>query len=199
MGGVIIRLDEPRTHAALAELAGVSTPELQEMIQQNLPLFHDFERGHISDIDFLKGLRSLIGKDLPDSQLITAWNSMLLSLPIENLNAIEKLKGKYRLFLFSNTNVIHVREVHRRVQAVSQMSDLRPLFEKVYFSQEVGERKPDPASFQLVLDEQGLNPAETLFIDDNPANIDGAATLGIQTWHYPINQPLEETLNGARK
>ncbi len=198
LGGVIIHLNEPRTHAALAEFAGISTADFQKRIQENLPLFHDFERGHISNEDFLGGLRELTGnQDVTDSQLTEAWNAMLMELPESNIDMLKKLAGEYRLFMFSNTNDIHIQEVHKRIKAVSGLPDFTPVFEKVYYSQQVGERKPDTAAFRLVLEEQGLKPAETLFIDDNPSNIKSAAGLGIQTLHYPINTLLEDGLNGT--
>lgn len=199
LGGVIIHLDEPRAHAAFAELAGISTPEVQERIQQNLPLFHGFERGHIPEEEFLNGIRKMLGKDLPDEQLIRAWDAMLLELPKSNIETLQRLGEKYRLFMFSNTNDIHVREVHRKVKEASGLPNFSSIFEKVCYSQEVGERKPDAASWQLILDEFQLNPEETLFIDDNEKNIKGAAGLGIQTWHYPLNQLLEEAFNGTGK
>ena len=196
LGGVIIHLNEPLAHKALAELAGLSLDEVQERIKDNLSLFHDFERGRISNEDFLEGLRKLIGKRVLDSQLIEAWNAMLLELPESNIKALKELGKEYKLFMFSNTNDIHVEEVHKRVNRASGLPDFSPLFRKVYYSQQVGERKPDAAALQRVLDEQGLDPAETLFIDDNAANIKGAEGLGIQTWHYQINTLLEDALNG---
>jgi putative hydrolase of the HAD superfamily len=45
----------------------------------------------------------------------------------------------------------------------------------------MGLRKPYPEAFQFILDEQQLNPAETLFIDDTPKNITGAQAVGLQT------------------
>lgn len=44
-------------------------------------------------------------------------------------------------------------------------------------------RKPDAEIFQKVLDLENLNPSQTLFLDDNEANIEGASKLGIQTLH----------------
>ena len=200
LGGVIINLDEPRAHAALARLGGISTPEMQERIQQNIALFHDFERGHISNEDFLKGLRKILNKeDLTDAQLIEAWNAMLLELPKAHIDTLKRLGEEYRLFLFSNTNDIHIPVVHKKVKEACGLSDLSTLFEKVCYSQQVGERKPDAAAWQMILDEFQLDPAETLFIDDNKLNIQGAAGLGIQTWHYPLNQPLHEAIYGATR
>ena len=54
-------------------------------------------------------------------------------------------------------------------------------FEKLYFSCDLKMMKPDPAIFRHVLDAEGLDPAETLFIDDSPRNTEAAARLGIRT------------------
>lgn len=42
-------------------------------------------------------------------------------------------------------------------------------------------RKPDAEIFLQVLEENNLKPEETLFLDDNKGNIEGAAALGIKT------------------
>ena len=71
---------------------------------------------------------------------------------------------------------------------------LAVFFDKVYMSHRVGLRKPDPAIFQRVLDENKLNPAETLFIDDSPQHIAAAADLGIQTIHLADGMTMEDTI-----
>ena len=54
-------------------------------------------------------------------------------------------------------------------------------FDRLYFSCDLRMMKPDPAIFQYVLDAEGLDPAETLFIDDSPRNTEAAVRLGIRT------------------
>jgi 2-haloacid dehalogenase len=44
--------------------------------------------------------------------------------------------------------------------------------------------KPDPAMYRLALARFGLAPHEAAFIDDNAANVDGAAALGIRAIHF---------------
>lgn len=39
--------------------------------------------------------------------------------------------------------------------------------------------KPDPAIYRLALDRFGLEPGQAVFVDDNRANVDSAAALGI--------------------
>ena len=57
------------------------------------------------------------------------------------------------------------------------------LFKKVYYSHEIGFRKPNKEAFQLILDENNLNADNVLFIDDSPQHIEGAKNLGIKTYH----------------
>jgi len=46
---------------------------------------------------------------------------------------------------------------------------------------ELGMRKPDPDFFRLIIKENDLNPAETVFIDDSEQNLPPAKNMGIQT------------------
>lgn len=53
------------------------------------------------------------------------------------------------------------------------------LFEDVVVSGEEGLAKPDPAVFRLLLDRHGLDPRETVFVDDSAANVAAAAATGM--------------------
>ncbi len=57
-------------------------------------------------------------------------------------------------------------------------------FDVVVVSCEVGVSKPDPAIFQLCLSQLRVEPGEALFVDDRIENIEGAASLGIRTFHF---------------
>ena len=46
-----------------------------------------------------------------------------------------------------------------------------------------GMRKPDTVSFERIIEEKGLNPARTLFVDDSLPNIEGARSAGLQGVH----------------
>ena len=58
----------------------------------------------------------------------------------------------------------------------------------------MGQRKPDPASFQFILDKEGLIAAETLFIDDNEPNIIAAASVGLQVLHLKEGMRVEKDI-----
>lgn len=192
LGGVVIHLDTARTFKAFAQLGDI-TPDQAELLYNKDPMFLSYERGGVTPAEFMEGVRHMLGRQqLSDEEVTEAWNSMLLHFPPENIELLRSLKqkGQYRLFMLSNTNVIHIEEVHRRLEKASGEPDFTNFFDKVYYSQEIGARKPDPEAYQVILDDWGLEPEETLFIDDNKANIRGAAALGIQTIHFPQNGNL---------
>ncbi|WP_224995707.1 HAD family phosphatase [Cesiribacter sp. SM1] len=198
LGGVVIHLDMPRTFAAFAQL-GAITPEQANQLVHKDPLFLSYERGAVTPQEFLNGLRHLLGKPLSDEVLTEAWNAMLLDFPPENIELLRSLKksGKYRLFMLSNTNIIHIEEVHRRLEAACGEKDFSRFFDKVYYSQNIGARKPDPEAYQVILDEWNLKPEETLFIDDNQGNLLGAEQLGIKTLHFQQNSSLPAIFNNG--
>lgn len=64
-------------------------------------------------------------------------------------------------------------------------------FEGVIVSGEEKMKKPDPAIYRLLQQRYGIQPKQTLFIDDSPANIEAATKLGFQTIHFRHPQQLE--------
>ena len=56
---------------------------------------------------------------------------------------------------------------------------VRPLFDRLYPSFELGVAKPDPTIFKLVLDDLDLAPEEVVFLDDHQINVDAAESVGI--------------------
>jgi putative hydrolase of the HAD superfamily len=115
---------------------------------------------------------------------------MLLDLPAIRTDLLAKARNNYRIFLLSNTNVIHISAVMNVLSKDDAYRRFFGLFEKVYFSFEVGMRKPNPDIFRHVLQQHGLNAAETLFIDDSRQHVEGAITAGLHAYHLQ-DLPLE--------
>jgi putative hydrolase of the HAD superfamily len=49
--------------------------------------------------------------------------------------------------------------------------------------------KPDPASYAHALEALGLDAAEVLFVDDQPANLDGARRAGLAIEPFDVTDP----------
>ncbi|MBO0948924.1 HAD family hydrolase [Fibrella forsythiae] len=184
LGDVIIPIDLRAPLRNFAQLANRTEAEMEALWKQH-GIWKQYETGLVDDEAFRAAVRSLVRdeSDEPDrwaDEIIdTAWNSVLLDLPVERIERIQSLKGKYRLFLLSNTNAIHIREVDNRLAELGQPS-LESLFDQVYYSHIVRMLKPNPDIYGYVLEQANLEPSETLFLDDNLLNIQAAAALGIR-------------------
>ena len=181
LGGVIMNIDFKKTEKAFADLG--FNDFAQHMTQYHItPLFQEYETGKINDDDFVKGIQQIAAKPIADNEIIHAWNALLLDFPPERIALLEKLRHRYRIFLLSNTNALHYNAFQQRLHGLTGKT-LEDIFEKTYYSHTANLRKPDAAIYQLVLDENQLDPAETLFIDDTASNLGGAEEAGIQTLH----------------
>ena len=187
LGGVILNIDYQLTMKAFSELGVENVEEKYSQLNQTA-LFDEFERGEISPNQFREGMEIALGRQVTDNEIDSAWNAMLLDLPAERLQVLERLKKDKRLSLLSNTNAIHAEVFEKEMQRLHGIENLSRYFEKVYYSFEVGMRKPEERIFQLVVEEQGYNPQETLFIDDSPQHIEGAKKVGLKTYYLRADQ-----------
>lgn len=140
-----------------------------------------YEIGKIDELEFMEGFQ----KHLPNVGLVeirAAWNSILGDFPLYRLEFLQMISSKYRLFLLSNTDHTHIEHFeHNEGQTFAR--DFYSCFEKVYFSYEIGIRKPDENAFKYVINNHNLNPKKTLFVDDKKDNTDMAEKLGFQIWN----------------
>ena len=111
---------------------------------------------------------------------------MILDLPIARLNLLKALQDQpVRTFLLSNNNVLHKSHCDELLRKTTgdPGDSWDNYFAGVYFSQEMGDHKPNPSIFRRVINEQDLNPSRTLFLEDTLKNIEGARSVGLQTLH----------------
>lgn len=188
LGGVLLNLEVERTYRAFAEISGRPVSEIQRDAG-SLQLFLDFEKGLISAKDFRHQLRDYLQTAAPDHALDDAWNAMLLDFPPAKATLLDQLKNTHRTFLLSNTNVIHWHAFTKTIWYTG-INNFDGLFERAYYSHQIGMRKPDGEIFEFVLTQQKLKPHETLFIDDNKQNVEAARQLGIATVHLTSPEQL---------
>lgn len=182
LGGVLLTLDMPAAEHAFTNL-GVKDYNTLFRSGNVSSFFKDYEVGAISDHEFLESLRRLAGAPLTDEQLIGAWNSMLGFFPKERISLLNQIKNKYRLFLFSNTNALHLSAFRKIYENAFDGEIFDDHFEKAYYSHLLGKRKPDIASYAQILQENQLNASRTIFIDDSILNIEGARATGLKGIH----------------
>lgn len=174
-GDVFLNLDKPATAKELKKL-GISEFS-EEMLQQNMR----YEKGLITSEEFIQSYSGNFPQ-LTSEDFKSSWNAILIDFPRHRLEFLKNLKknGKYKLILLSNTNHIHIDWVKENVE---YFKEFEACFDAFYLSQEINLRKPDPEIYEYVLEQHGLKPQETLFIDDTKENTQAAAQLGIHTWN----------------
>lgn len=181
-GNVIFKIDFERVQRSLKSLGINNVDEFFGHLQQD-PIFDEFDRGQIDAVEFRIRIREKTNKpNLTDEQIDAAWNSILVGVGEGNHELLLKLKNKYRTFLLSNINEIHYNFIMNYLKRDFDFDGNDHLFEKAYYSHFTGMRKPEPALFQKVLNENNLKPEETLFIDDSPQHLTAASKLGIHTF-----------------
>jgi glucose-1-phosphatase len=179
-GGVFIDVDYKKTEDAFINAGIINFHDLYSQHNAS-PLFEQLERGEVNDTHFYETVRKVSGLALTNEQISNCWNSMLGEFYPEAIDKAKTLRKKYRLFLFSNTNSIHYDCVMNKYEQQFGKRDFDKLFEKAYYSHTSGIRKPYPEAFEWVLNDAGIIPAETLFIDDTISNIEGAEKAGLST------------------
>ncbi len=195
-GNVIFTIDFQKSKHTFTELGISNFEQFFAHIGQN-PLFDKYEKGEISTPEFRAGIRRITGKpELTDLQIDQAWNSLLIGIPPVNHQIVLKAKERYRSFLLSNINDLHLRHITEYLQDEFNTNTNDNFFEKVYYSHLIGMRKPDPEIFQFVLRDSGLDPRETLYIDDSPQHIKGALEAGLIHTHLMTpDDSLESFMN----
>lgn len=180
LGGVLFNIDY---HATIEAFKKLGMNDFDSFFTQALQsqLFDRLERGEVLPEGFRHELRQLSGLLLHDDQIDQAWNAMLLDFPLHHLRLLEGAKTHYRLFLLSNTNEIHYPVFQDYMMKAIGSTGLDHFFEKTYLSHKIGMRKPELRIFEHVLNENGLAPAETLFIDDTFGHVEGARRAGIRS------------------
>ena len=196
MGGVIINLDMKRTFSAFAKATGKSIDEIQTSFF-NQQIWQDHETGKLSDSALRAHLRTHYLQNISNEEIDTIWNALLLDIPIERIQLLQHLKSKYRLLMLSNTNGIHEKHFTEILATTTGINTFDDLFDKVYYSHQIGMRKPDLQIFNYVLSDQNIQASETVFIDDNVDNIEAAQRLGIHTIHVVHPNTINELLANA--
>ena len=190
LGGVLIDLDFKNGTNGLQK-AGFTNAKEQLLAFERESIFQKFELGEMTDNEFRNAIRKNSIVTLTDTEIDNLWNQILLEIPRKKLELILDLRGKYRVYLLSNTNPIHWNYIRNNAFNYRGFR-VNDYFEKTFLSFEMHLAKPDKAIFEKMLQDANLLPEETLFIDDMEVNCKAAEELGIQAYHYHIGDDLNK-------
>jgi FMN phosphatase YigB (HAD superfamily) len=179
-GDIFINLEKEASIEAFKKL-GLSGPNDDLIAQNDL-----YEKGQITESEFLETFLKYIPHCSLD-EIKNAWHTIIGDFPLYRLEFLQMLSQKFRLFLLTNTDEIHIANFEEKV-GMSFYTDFYNCFEKVFYSYEMGMRKPEVGIFSAIINKYDLSPKRTLFVDDKKENTDAAASLGLHVWNLQVGK-----------
>lgn len=193
-GGVVLTLDKDLCIKNFADVVGV--PDFNEYLTPYLQkgFFAAYENGDIGDEEFVEEIRKISNKPgVGYKEVEFALDSFLEDIPQYKIDLINELAKKYNLYILSNNNPICWRISEKMFDDLSG-KPVKELFKQVFLSYRLNLSKPGKEIFLKVIEEAGFDPQESLFIDDAPANVETAASVGFKTLFYDVNKNLADEL-----
>ena len=190
LGGVLLNIDPKKTIEAFGAL-GMEQLIGDKGLSYDHDIFYQMELGQVTPDEFRDGVRQLLSANISSEEIDAAWTAMLLDFPEIRGELLRRLQKEYKIYLFSNTNAIHVEKYHSNFRNQHGF-EVSTLFVKDFYSNEIGFRKPTPESFQEIIRLSGINPSESLFIDDSLQNVEAAIATSLQGFWLQPGKKIEE-------
>ena len=190
LGGVLLNIDPKKTIEAFGKL-GMEQLVGDKGLSYDHEIFYLMEQGQITSDEFRKGVLELLPKLVSFQEIDAAWTAMLLDFPAIRVELLKNLRKNFKIYLFSNTNAIHIEKFHS-IFRNQHGFEVSTLFEKDFYSHEIGYRKPSPESYQEIIRLSGINPEESIFIDDSRLNVESAAASGLKGLWLEPGQKVEK-------
>ncbi len=190
LGGVLLNIDPKKTIEAFGKL-GMEQLVGDKGLSYDHEIFYQMEQGRITSDEFRQGVLELLPKRVSSQEIDAAWTAMLLDFPAIRVELVKNLRKDFKIYLFSNTNAIHVEKFHS-IFRNQHGFEVSALFEKDFYSNEIGYRKPSPESYHEIIRLSGIDPEESLFVDDSLPNVESAIISGLKGFWLEPGQKVEE-------
>lgn len=194
MGDVLVKIKPAQTLDEFCVLG--AKREVVNAVFEEKEIFIKYHSGLITSETFRTELSQKLGLParVTDEQFDNAWLASVTepAVPTEDfkdrIRFIENLKSQgYKIFLLSNINMIHYLNAEK---CYGELLDRCIPARRRYYSHHMGKMKPHPEAFQHVLNENNLNPNETIFLDDLLENVESAKKIGLHAMQFTRNDPM---------
>jgi len=186
LGKVLLQFDWKVMLDRVAAKSPLPPGEIARLLKDDRQILA-YETGAISSAKFFSHLKKRLKFKGTAKELRAAFSEIFQPLA-EHIALAALLAPHYPLAIISNTNEAHILHAEATYSFFS-------LFKARIYSHQVKAMKPDRAIYQAALAALGgVDPLETLFIDDIEDNVLGAVKLGWQTIHLRPGVDLREAL-----
>jgi putative hydrolase of the HAD superfamily len=187
-GGVLCHLPAASEIDRLAAPFGLSRDKFWRMYAQ---LRGPYDRGMIEAREYWRTMAQCAGVLLSEAQyaaleaidleMWSGYNESMLTLAAQLRDAGVKTG------ILSNMLADMLEKLRAEV-------DWLPLFDVQVYSCDLGLAKPDEAIYARLIEELGVAPSRTLFVDDIGANVEGARRAGLQAVLFESEPQLRDFL-----
>lgn len=188
LGGVLIELNKER---CIDSFKAIGFEQAAKLIDFYHPaaIFNQLEIGSIGTDQVCEYIRNEAGRnDISNHDIIEAFRSFLVAIPIEKLRLVKSLRDSgFKIYALSNINEI-VMPLVTEVLFTQDGLTMDDYFDKAYLSYIMKALKPSEEIFQMMIDDSGMVPSQTLFIDDSEKNVNTAHQMGFNVYHASANE-----------
>jgi glucose-1-phosphatase len=169
LGNVLVFHDNALLFRRFAAEAGVDPSHVAERFEREL--WRDINLGVIGGDAIRREICARLSISLSPERFFELWNCHF-TLNNAVLPLVERLVGRVKLVLVSNTNDQHIAWVRPRLPLLER-------FDALLLSHELRRAKPDPEIFRRALAVAGVSASRAAFFDDLPEYVEAASALGI--------------------
>jgi putative hydrolase of the HAD superfamily len=170
LGKVLIPFDYSPAISKLNKIEQGLGDRFIEFYKSNYHFHRDFERGKISESEFVTKMLDVIDHKI-DAETFKKYYADIFSLNEEVASLLPILKKENKLFLLSNTDSIHQKYGWQKYEFLKY-------FDKLILSHEVHSVKPEEKIYRAVEEASEFPSEEHFYIDDIQEYVDAAITLG---------------------
>lgn len=192
-GGVIAPIDREKAVEAFEKLGLADADRCLDKYHQT-GIFQELEEGRIDAAAFQQKLGEMCGRPLEWEETRQAWMGFFTGVDSAMLECLEELRRRYRLFVLSNTNP-YVMDWACSEHFSARRKPLTAYFDKLYLSYQIGVTKPDEHIFRYMIDDSGMEPSETLFVDDGGDNVAAGKKMGFVTYQPANGEDWRDALH----
>jgi epoxide hydrolase-like predicted phosphatase len=174
-GGVLVRTRSQHLRMAWEQRLGLRPGEASEIVFGG-ESGRAAQHGWISDAGHWGYIQRRLGLD--DATLAQFRREFFAEDGIDTdlLAYVNRLRSRYRIGLLSNATDDARRFFNR--------SGIAEYFDAIVISGEEGVMKPDERIYHIALARLGVEPGETVFVDDFIENVEAARALGMAAVHF---------------
>jgi len=171
LGNVILNFDHMIICKKLSKVSKFSPQEVYDVVFTS-GLERLYDEGKISTENFFKEISNKLGLDISWRVFKLIWQDIFwLNEGIEKI--LLSLKGRYKLFLLSNTNKLHFEFAKNKF-------DVLNLMDEYILSYKIGFSKPSQEIFLEALKISKVEPARCIYIDDIKEYVTCASKIGMK-------------------